>query len=332
MTSGGAGARRPPGGWPGRGVSLLNGIAGDYLARRGLPWSIAMTFVQDGRPLALNARSIVTAQPQLTGKLVVLVHGWCCSEDIFNFASGATYATLLQRDAGYVPFAVRYNTGMPIAESGRDFARLLRALVAAYPLALDEIVLIGHSMGGLVIRAACHAGAPEDAAWTAKVRHAFYLGTPHDDTQLERFALGATRALRTMPNPVARLVGNLFDARGEGSRDGRHIGEAPTDAGAVPIALAALPWLASARHWQLVGTITDDPRHPVAQAFGDGLVRMPQSATSGPGRNDAPAQPRTIVLPGVHHLQLARDAAVYDVIRATCSGPPARANGSAVPV
>lgn len=257
-----------------QGVSILNGIAGDLLARRGLPGSIAMTFVQEGRPLALNARSIETAQPQLTGKIVVLVHGWCCSEDVWNFADGATYATLLQQDAGYTPFAVRYNTGLPIADSGRDLARLMRALARAHPAGVDEIVLIGHSMGGLVIRAACDAPASADIDWTKKVRHAFYLGMPR---------------------------------------------------------AAADPGLSSAQHWQLVGTLTDDPRHPMAKVFGDGLVRVPQSAAPGSGPGDTRAGPHVIVLPGVHHLQLAHDPAAYEVIHRVCAAAPALASDAVPP-
>lgn len=282
-----------------------------------------MTFVQDGRPLALNAQSLATAQPRLGGRIVVLVHGWCCSEDVWRFADGkSTYATLLQRDTGATPFAIRYNTGMPIPDSGRDLARLLRALAAAYPCPLEEIVLIGHSMGGLVIRAACHTGDPEDAAWTRKVRHVFYLGTPHDGTDLERFAQGATGALRSTSNPVARLATYLL--RGErGVTDGSNA-SAPASAAPDAATLATLPWLRSARHWVLVGTLTDDPRHPLAQALGDGLVRVPKGVA--PGARAAPGVPGIVVLPGVHHLQLAHDSAVYDTIHRACTDSPAPAD------
>ena len=44
-----------------------------------------------------------------------------------------------KRDGGYTPFYVRYNTGLPIAESGRHLAKLLQALAAAYPLPIEEI-------------------------------------------------------------------------------------------------------------------------------------------------------------------------------------------------
>ena len=205
-------------GWSEFGISVLNGVVGDYLVRRGNGLAIPMAFVQDGRPLTLNAQALRTAQPACTGKLVVLIHGWCCNEDVWRFANdGTTYATKLQHDAGYTPFAVRYNSGMPIAKSGAAFDEQMTALVAAYPCAIDEIVLIGHSMGGLVIRSACEHGAHRAAAWLPLIRHAFYIGTPHDGADLERFAQGTTAALASTPNPVARLFGRLLDIRSIGS-------------------------------------------------------------------------------------------------------------------
>ena len=308
---------RPRGAWPERGVGILNGIVGDYLDRRGLRLSIAMTFVQEGRPLALNARSLAAAQPAATGRIAILVHGWCCTEDVWSFADDAsTYASRLQRDAGYTPFAVRYNTGLPIAESGRDFARLMRALAAAYPVPIEEIVLIGHSMGGLVVRSACHTIDAEDAAWTARVRHAFYLGTPHEGADVERFAQGATAALRTIPNPLTRLIGSVLNLRG--GRDLRSGAHAPDSPSADPSVLATLRWLPSARHWLLMGTLTDDPRHPVSRVLGDGLVRVPPPADRGTEARDAQAIAGVMVFPGLHHLQLARDPAVYDTLRRIC--------------
>jgi pimeloyl-ACP methyl ester carboxylesterase len=304
------GAPHPAASWAERGISALNGVVGDYLDRNQNGLAIPMAFVQDMQPLALNAAAVRAAQPSLTGKLVILVHGWCCNEDVWRSREdGETYATKLQRDLGFTPFAVRYNSGMPIAQSGAAFAGLLTALVDAYPRPLDEIVLIGHSMGGLVIRGACHTGKKTDASWLPRVRHAFYLGTPHDGADLERFAQGATVALATSRNPITRLIGRMLDVRSAGVRD-LHDGEANVGAGAQ----APMPWLATARHHRLVGTLTKDPGHPVSQAFGDGLVKVPAGAEPGT------ADPDVTILPGVHHMQLARDPGVYAAILAAIRG------------
>ena len=194
-------------GWSERGISVLNGVVGDYLDRNRNGLAIPMTFVQDTQPLVLTASALRAAQPALTGKLVILVHGWCCNEEVWRSREdGATYATRLQHDLGFTPFAVRYNTGMPVADNGAAFAPLLTALVDAYPRPIDDIVLIGHSMGGLVIRSACQFGLEANAVWLSRIRHAFYLGTPHDGADLERFAQGATVAMTASRNPITQTA------------------------------------------------------------------------------------------------------------------------------
>jgi len=301
--------------WPGRGISILNGIVGDYLDRRVNGLAIAMAFMQDGRPLAVTAHGLRVAQPALSGKLVILVHGWCCNETVWRFPrEAATYATKLQADAGYTPFSVRYNTGLPVAQSGQDLARLLRALAEAYPAPIDEVVLIGHSMGGLVIRAACHIGEESGDRWVDLVKRIFYIATPLDGADLARLAHGATLALSTLPNPIARLVGNVLDVRSRGVKDLRTGGSVASDDESGSASLADLPWLASASHTLLVGTLMDNPRNLVSKTLGDGLVRVPAA------REDGAASPADIrVFPGLNHLQLAHDAAVYDVIRRLCT-------------
>jgi len=302
----------PSTGWSERGISILNGVVGDYLDRRGNGLAIPMSFVQDGAPLAVNAHALNVAQPELTGKMVVLVHGWCCNEDVWRFPKdGETYATKLQRDAGYTPFAVRYNSGMPVADNGAAFASLLTALADVYPRAIDDVVLIGHSMGGLVIRSACQFGAEANVPWLSRIRHIFYLGTPHDGADLERFAQGATVTMTSSRNPITRLLGRILDARSAGVRD-LHDGEVKAGTGDAG-AQAPLPWLATARHHRLVGTLTSNPEDAVSKTFGDGLVRVPEGPQGAP---PGERHPDVAVFPGIHHMQLARNMTVYAAILA----------------
>lgn len=303
--------------WAERGISVLNGVVGDYLDHNRNGLAIPMAFVQDAQPLALTASALRAAQPSLTGKLVILVHGWCCNEDVWRSREdGATYATRLQRDLGFTPFAVRYNSGMPVADNGAALANLLNTLADIYPCAIDDIVLIGHSMGGLVIRSACQFGTETNAAWLSRIRHIFYVGTPHDGADLERFAQGATVAMTSSRNPITRLFGRMLDVRSAGVRD-LHDGEKKAGAGREG-AQAPLPWLATARHHRLVGTLTSNPDDAVSKTFGDGLVRVP----AGPeGTPPGEMHPDVTVFPGIHHMQLARDPALYAAILAAVSAP-----------
>ena len=78
--------------WPERGVSILNGMVGDYLQRRGNELAIAMSFCHEGRLLDLNETSLRAAHATLTGKICVLVHGFCCNESVWTFPATATAA------------------------------------------------------------------------------------------------------------------------------------------------------------------------------------------------------------------------------------------------
>jgi hypothetical protein len=119
-----------------RGISVLNAIVGDHLDRRGNDLAIDMEFTRVG------------GEP--TAKLCVLVHGLACTEAVFEFPGrkGVSYGALLQLELGYTPVAVRYNTGLAIAQNGRLLAALLDDFVAAYPMCVEEVVLIGHAAAG----------------------------------------------------------------------------------------------------------------------------------------------------------------------------------------
>jgi pimeloyl-ACP methyl ester carboxylesterase len=206
---------------------------------------------------------------------------------------------------------------LPIAESGRDLAKLLKALAAAYPPPIEEIVLIGHSMGGLVIRGACDPARAETGNWLKRVKRIIYIGTPHDGADLERFAHLTAGTLRAIPNHVTRLVADILNLRSVGVKDLRR-GMPLSDSGSPP-------WLPSAHHYLLLGTLTKDPEHPVGRLFGDALVRVPR------GENETECEvagekagevssPRITIFPGVHHLRLAHDATVYRRIRKICAG------------
>lgn len=319
-------------GWASAGISILNGMFGDYLHRRKNGLAIEMAFMQHGRPLALDAAGLGRAHPDPTGKICILVHGLCCSEANWTLGgapqcSGDTsYGSLLQAELGYTPFYLRYNTGLPVADNGKRFAALLNDLALAYPVPIDEIVLIGHSMGGLVIRSACEYGTGHKNRWVKKIRQVFYLGTPHEGADLEKFAHIATTTLKAVPNPFTKLIGDILNLRSRGVKDMRHGLPLTAEENEMHMPMfsqaksKAIPWLAHARHYLIAGTLTEDPQHVVTLLLGDVLVKPPRARGRAQSKEAGALLPdeNIRIFPKVHHMRLAHDPAVYEQIKQWC--------------
>jgi pimeloyl-ACP methyl ester carboxylesterase len=237
--------------------------------------------------------------------VAVIVHGLGCNEGCFRFPGGSEdYGSLLAKEKGFLPLYLRYNTGRRVSQNGADLARLLDETWQACGDGVDELVLIGHSMGGLVLRSACHQGG--DRPWTKAVRHAFYLGSPHLGAPLERFANVAAAVLGRVPTTATRVIGDVLKSRSAGVKDLRYGNLTDADwLDLDPDALLAdrrvvVPWLPGARHHRVVGHLV-----PAAPFVGDGMV-TPESGSAG--------QADVTVMPGLDHLALARHPKVYAFI------------------
>jgi pimeloyl-ACP methyl ester carboxylesterase len=161
-------------GWAGREALLaaLNGVVGDHLARSGNPLAI---------PMQLRTRAALPP----SGRIVVLVHGLCMN-DAQWLRDGVDHGAMLERERGYTPVYVHYNSGRHISENGAALSAQLDALLATWPVPVTELAIVGHSMGGLVARSACHYGAQHGHGWLNTLRKLVFLGTPHHGAPLER--------------------------------------------------------------------------------------------------------------------------------------------------
>jgi pimeloyl-ACP methyl ester carboxylesterase len=196
-------------------IAVLNGVLGDYLS-------------ESGNPLAIQMQ-LRTGTEAGGRKLLLLLHGSCMNH-LQWLRQGHDHGAALARDLGYTPVYVSYNSGLHISTNGRELAGLLDQLVAAWPTPIDELAIVGHSMGGLVARSACHVGELAGHPWRKKLSALICLGSPHHGAQLERggnlidHLLGATR----YSAPFARLgkirsagvtdlrFGNVLDAHWQG--------------------------------------------------------------------------------------------------------------------
>src|SRR5947209_6637727 len=187
-------------------ISALNGAWGDLLARTNNPLALAMTIRVDDGDVPLRRDALADAFPGTGGDLAVFVHGLCESDASWRLAGQrhyddpqSTHGSRLHDEFGLTPVYLRYNTGLHISDNGARLDRLLADLVEQWPVPVTRITLVGHSMGGLVIRSACCADEQSAKSWTPLVKRILYLGSPHLGAPLEVGAARAAQALRRLP-------------------------------------------------------------------------------------------------------------------------------------
>jgi pimeloyl-ACP methyl ester carboxylesterase len=165
--------------------AAVNGVLGDYLVDSANPLAIPMQLRRDGQPLDLTRVALATALPHATGKIVVLAHGLCMNDRQWR-RNEHDHGAALAADAGFTPVYLHYNSGLHTSTNGRALAGLLEELLHTWPVPVEELVIIGHSMGGLVTRSACYYGAAAGHMWLDHLRKIVFLGTPHHGTPFER--------------------------------------------------------------------------------------------------------------------------------------------------
>ncbi len=170
-------------------LAALNGVLGDHLAESRNPLAIEMCLRHDGQPLDLERAALERAIARPTGRILLLVHGLCMN-DLQWRRNGHDHGAALAADCGFTPVYLRYNSGLHVSSNGRMLAALIERLVHEWPVAVEQIVILAHSMGGLVTRSACrHADQHARRSgpdWLRRTSDIFFLGTPHLGAPLER--------------------------------------------------------------------------------------------------------------------------------------------------
>lgn len=187
-------------------VAILNGVVGDYLKATENPLATTMHFTHKGETLALNAKAIEEAYPDVNGKILLLVHGSCLN-DVWWDWEAHNHGQALAKELGLTPVYVQYNTGLHISTNGQELSILLEELVNAWAVPVEDIVIVAHSMGGLVSRSACHYGAKSNKNWINQLKKMVFLGSPHQGAPLERMGNVVDQILEVLPyaKPFARL-------------------------------------------------------------------------------------------------------------------------------
>ena len=301
-------------------VAALNGVLGDHLAATANPLATTMAFRRDGRPLVLEKSTLAQGVPNAGGRLLVLVHGLCMS-DLQWSRDGHDHGAALAQDLGFTPLYLHYNSGLHISVNGRAFAQQLELLLERWPLPIERVVLLAHSMGGLVARSALHYAVQAGHRWPARLDDLVFLGTPHHGAPLERaghwidLVLGAT----SYAAPFARLT----QVRSAGITDLRHgslvdedwVGHDRFERGTVHRQHLPLPdrlrcYAVAASTGKRSGDLKD-------RLLGDGLVPLDSALGRHPDpkRTLAFAGERQWVVHGINHMDLLSRVEVHARLR-----------------
>lgn len=303
-------------------IGFLNGMAGDRLAQTGSELAIHMSVRHAGDDVPCTAGDIERVFPFATPKIAVFVHGLAGSEEWWARAGADApeppLGARLRDAAGYTPVYVRYNTGLHVSDNAAQLSSMLERLLSAWPLPVQTLALVGHSMGGLVIRGACDVGVRAQQTWPLVTRHVITLGTPHHGAPLAKAAHAAAWALEALPE--TRPLAHMLDTRSAGIHDLR-LGTLHEEdwhgerSGDFADRRRRTPLLPQCDHTFVTATVTVDPRHPVGFALGDLLVRT-ESASGRSRSHVIPVDPGSIVhLGGLHHIDLLDHPAVAEALQ-----------------
>ena len=301
-------------------IAALNGVLGDYLAETANPLAVTMHLRREGQPLDLRREGLAAAIPMASSKVLVLVHGLCRNDRCWE-RDGHNHGAELARDLPYTTAYLHYNTGLHISTNGRAFAQVLEELVSAWPVPLNEVSILAHSMGGLVARSAYHYATAAGYVWPSKLRKLVFLGTPHHGVPLER--AGHWFELLLEKTPFTAPFALLGRVRSAGITDLRHgsvldedwKGRNRTENRSDSCRSLRLP--RRVQCYTIAATIGAAPSRRRDQLIGDGLV--PVESALGDHRDSR----RRLAFPpshqwtakGTSHLGLLCSGQVYERIR-----------------
>lgn len=301
-------------------LAALNGVLGDHLAASGNPLAIPMRLRRHGQPLTLTAQGLAESIPQASGKILVLVHGLCMNDMQWR-RNGHDHGAALAKAAGYTPVYLHYNSGQHVSTNGHAFAATLETLLQAWPVPVEQITILGHSMGGLLARSACHYGGLAGHEWLKHLRQMVFLGTPHHGAPLERGGNWITFILEVSPYTAA--LARLGKIRSAGITDLRHGSILDDDwehgdrfAHGRKRKLVPLP--AGVDCYAIGVALAKTAGHPSEPLLGDGLV--PLYSALGQDKDISKGKGHSLDVPesnqwlgyGMNHMDLLDRAEVYE--------------------
>jgi len=314
-------------------LAALNGVLGDRLVASHNPLATPMTLRWRGEALHWQALppGMGTA---VSGKVLLLVHGLCMNDLQWQVAAGtapttqANFGAALAARLGYTPVYLRYNTGQHTSDNGLALALQLEQLARHWPVPLQEITVLAHSMGGLVIRSAVAQARQQALHWPTHLKNIVFLGTPHHGAPLERAGHWVDQLLGATPfsAPFARLA----QLRSAGITDLRYGHVLATDWEGrdrfrrIPDSRVPVPLPDGVACYTVAATTAAKRSLLADRLLGDGLVPL----HSALGQHDDPARTLAFAKPAqwiayrTHHMALLHSPAVVQQVERWLASAP----------
>jgi pimeloyl-ACP methyl ester carboxylesterase len=302
-------------------IAGMNGVVGDYLERNGNPLAIPMRFRYEGQALSLDPHSLQQVYPQANGKILLVVHGLCMNDRQWSY-KGHDHGQKLAAEMGLTPVYLHYNTGIHISTNGQSLSLLLDQLLAAWPQPVEELLIMTHSMGGLVSRSAIHYGRKEGKQWPQYLEKVVFMGTPHHGAPLEQAGNHIDKFLEALHygKPFARL-GKVRSAGIKDLRHGYLVDEDwQADSSGKVDQKTHVPLPLGVDCLGIAASMSPDRDHLPTHTVGDGLVHL----HSALGQHLDPARNLHFtdlwVVKESGHLEMLANAQVYEIIKSWLSG------------
>ncbi len=306
-------------------VSAVNGVCGDHLEATRNTLAIDMHFSTPEKRLDLDPGAIASVLPGASPHIVVLVHGLCLSPHAWRRRGSQSVGDTLHAAHGMTPVYLGYNTGRHISTNGRELAEQLTRLCAAWPVPVESLSLVGHSMGGLIIRSACWYAEEAGAPWLASLRRIACLGTPHHGAALEKAGSLFDRSMQAIQYVDPLLLGKHRSAGIKDLRHGNLLDEdwaQADDAAPLQDTRRPVPLLDGVDYYFIAASVGRDDRDLMGHLLGDFLVRL-GSATGTHHDYErhlpVPAD-HCRIFPEMSHFALLSDPRVHEQVVAWFEG------------
>jgi hypothetical protein len=278
-------------------VAALNGVAGDHLHRTDNPLATTMQ---------LQVRGAVHP------RVLVLVHDLGLGAAQWH-QRGHDHGESLAAACGATAVYVHYNSGRAVADNGLELAMEIERVAAGWPVAITRIDLLGHGLGGLVMRSAIHQAQRSGLGWAGRVGTLLFLGTPLQGGALPTGPRHWLQRATHLPAALARLSRRTSAGMADFA-EGRYLPAgmaAPQPGDTLAVMSAAEPWPAP-QAWHLVaGSIGD--------GSGDGVVPVASALARDAGAT-LPVLPvpegNRFIDPGCDHQSLLSSRPAFEQMRA----------------